>query len=95
LEQGRSLAELAAEHGISLRFAYRKVGHRITGNRQQGRSYGVGHDKVHVAVDNGPPAGLRLQSVRQGCRILGLRHIRPRPSTARTNGKAERLIQTL
>jgi transposase InsO family protein len=31
----------------------------------------------------------------RACRILGLRHIRPRPSTARTNGKAERLIQTL
>jgi hypothetical protein len=28
------------------------VGHRITGNRQQGRSYGVGYDKVHVAVDD-------------------------------------------
>jgi hypothetical protein len=31
---------------------FRKVGHRITGNRQQGRSYGVGYDKVHVAVDD-------------------------------------------
>lgn len=29
-----------------------KVGHRITGDRQQGRSYGVGDDKVHVAVDD-------------------------------------------
>jgi len=27
---------------------FRKVGHRITGNRQQGRSYGVGYEKVHV-----------------------------------------------
>ncbi len=27
------------------------MGHRITGNRQQGRSYGVGYaDKVHSAV---------------------------------------------
>ena len=31
---------------------FRKVGHRITGDRQQGRSYGVGYDKVHVAVDD-------------------------------------------
>ncbi|MFQ6539329.1 MULTISPECIES: DDE-type integrase/transposase/recombinase [Aphanothece] len=31
---------------------FRKAGHRITGNRQQGRSYGVGYDKVHVAVDD-------------------------------------------
>jgi len=28
------------------------VGHRITGDRQQGRSYGDGFDKVHVAVDD-------------------------------------------
>jgi transposase len=31
---------------------FRKVGHRITGDRQQGRSTGVGYDKVHVAVDD-------------------------------------------
>ena len=31
---------------------FRKVGHRITGDRQQGRSYGVGYDKVHIAVDD-------------------------------------------
>jgi len=30
----------------------RQVGHRITGDRQQGRSYGVGYDMVHVAVDD-------------------------------------------
>ena len=26
--------------------------HRITGNRQQGRSAGVGYDRVHVAIDD-------------------------------------------
>ncbi len=31
---------------------FRRVGHRITGNRQQGRSCGVGYDKVHVALDD-------------------------------------------
>jgi hypothetical protein len=31
---------------------FRKVGNRITGNRQQGRSTGVGYDKVQVAVDD-------------------------------------------
>ena len=31
---------------------FRKVGHRITGDRQRGRSYGVDYDKVHVAVDD-------------------------------------------
>jgi hypothetical protein len=28
------------------------VCHRITGDRQKGRSYGVGYDKVHVAIDD-------------------------------------------
>lgn len=31
----------------------------------------------------------------KACRTLGLRHIRTRPYTPRTNGKAERFIQTL
>ena len=31
---------------------FRKVGHRMTGNRQQGRSYRVGCAKVHVAIDD-------------------------------------------
>ncbi len=115
---------------------FRKVGHRITGDRQQGRSYGVGYDKVHVAVDdatrlayvevladeqkptvigflsravawfngqgiecrrvmsdNGP--AYVSKAFAKACRILGMRHIRTRPYTPRTNGKAERFIQTL
>ncbi len=31
---------------------FRKVGHRITGNHQQGSSTGVGYDRVHVAIDD-------------------------------------------
>jgi hypothetical protein len=31
---------------------FRKVDHRITGNRQQVRSAGVGYDRVHVAIDD-------------------------------------------
>jgi len=31
---------------------FRKVGHPITGDHQQGRSCGVGYDKVHIAVDD-------------------------------------------
>ena len=31
---------------------FRRVGHRITGNRHQGRSAGVGYDQVHDAIDD-------------------------------------------
>jgi transposase InsO family protein len=115
---------------------FRKVGHRITGNRQQGRSAGVGYDRVHVAIDdatrlayvevladeqkataigflsravawfngqgvecrqvmsdNGP--AYLSRNFAKACKALGLKHIRTRPYTPRTNGKAERFIQTL
>jgi len=115
---------------------FRRVGHRITGDRQKGRSYGVGYDKVHVAVDdatrlayvevladeqkptvigflsravawfNGQGVECRRvmsdngsayvsKAFAKACYTLGLRHIRTRPYTPRTNGKAERFIQTL
>ena len=113
-----------------------KVGHRITGNRQQGRSAGVGYDRVHVAIDdttrlayiellpNEPQAtaigflicalawfnghGVECRQVMRdngsayiskafakACSVLKLKHIRTRPHTPLTNGKAERFIQTL
>ncbi len=115
---------------------FRKIGHRITGNPQQGRSAGVGYDRVHVAIDdatrvayvevladeqqataigfmsravawfnsqgveclqvmsdNGP--AYLSRSFAKACKALGLKHIRTRPYTPRTNGKAERFIQTL
>ena len=105
----------------------REVGHRITGNRQQGRSSGVGYDRVHVAIDdamrlpyvevlaeeqqataigflsravawfngqgvecrqvmsdNGP--AYLSRSFAKACKVLGLKHIRTRPYTPRTNG---------
>jgi len=43
--------------------------------------------------DNG--AGYISRLFRKACRILGLRHIRTKPYTPRTNGKAERFIQTM
>ncbi len=45
-----------------------------------------------VMTDNG--SAYRSHHWRQACGELGLRHIRTRPYTPRTNGKAERFIQT-
>ena len=44
-------------------------------------------------TDNG--SGYVSRLFRKACRILRLRHIRTRPYTPKTNGKAERFIQTL
>jgi transposase InsO family protein len=46
-----------------------------------------------VMTDNGP--GYRSHAHAAACRELGLRHLRTRPYRPRTNGKAERFIQTL
>lgn len=46
-----------------------------------------------VMTDNGPGYNSRLFA--QACVATGARHIRTKPYTPRTNGKAERLVQTL
>lgn len=46
-----------------------------------------------VMSDNGP--AYKSHAFAAACRSLAVRHIRTRPYTPRTNGKAERLIQTL
>ncbi|MFC4729818.1 IS481 family transposase [Coralloluteibacterium thermophilus] len=45
-----------------------------------------------VMTDNGSPYVSRVFA--EACRALGLKHVRTRPYTPRTNGKAERFIQT-
>lgn len=47
---------------------------------------------TRVMTDNG--AGYRSKRFARLCRRLRLRHLRTRPYTPRTNGKAERFIQT-
>jgi transposase InsO family protein len=54
------------------------------------RSLGVRIERV--MTDNG--SCYLAKAFRQACRRLGLKHIRTRPYTPRTNGKAERFIQT-
>ncbi len=114
---------------------FERPGHRVTGDRQAGRSRGAGWDYVHVAIDDhsriswatirpdesGASAwraliaavryyrhlGVTIRGVltdngacyqswvfARACRRLGIRHRRTRAYRPRTNGKAERLIQT-
>ena len=114
---------------------FRRVGHRITGDRR-GQNSNVGWEFVHVAVDDASrlayvevlpdekrpsvtgflvralrwfkSLGIRVERVMtdngsgyvsrlfgKACRMLRLRHIRTRPYTPKTNGKAERFIQSL
>ena len=53
---------------------------------------GLGVRFERVLTDNG--ACYRSRRFRRLVRRLGLRHLRTRPYTPRTNGKAERLVQT-
>ena len=53
---------------------------------------GLGVTLRRVMTDNG--SGYVSKAFRAACASLGLRHIRTRPYTPRTNGKAERFIQT-
>jgi transposase InsO family protein len=47
---------------------------------------------ARVMTDNG--SCYRSRAFRDACRDLGIKHIRTRPYTPKTNGKAERFIQT-
>ena len=53
---------------------------------------GLGVTVTRVMTDNG--ACYKSFAFRDACKALSLRHIRTRPYTPRTNGKAERFIQT-
>jgi transposase InsO family protein len=112
-----------------------RVGHRITGSPQAGKSRGAGWEFVHVCIDDASRVAFsqilpdekkesavaflkaavayyqslgvivarvmtdngscyRSKAFRKACSDLGLKHIRTRPYTPKTNGKAERFIQT-
>jgi transposase InsO family protein len=55
------------------------------------KSLGIGVQRV--MTDNG--SGYLSRRFGKACRMLRLRHLRTRPYTPKTNGKAERFIQTL
>jgi transposase InsO family protein len=52
----------------------------------------LGVTVTRVMTDNG--SCYKSGAFRDACRTLGLKHIRTRPYTPKTNGKAERFIQT-
>ena len=52
----------------------------------------LGITVLRVMTDNG--SCYRSRAFRDACKLLGLKHIRTRPYTPKTNGKAERFIQT-
>jgi transposase InsO family protein len=54
-------------------------------------AHGIGVERV--MSDNGSPYVSKLHAI--ACRELGLRHLRTQPYRPRTNGKAERFIQTM
>jgi transposase InsO family protein len=53
---------------------------------------GLGIKVERVMTDNGPC--YKSFAFRNACKKLGLKHIRTKPYTPKTNGKAERFIQT-
>ena len=53
---------------------------------------GLGVTVTRVMTDNG--SCYKALAFRDACKALGLRHIRTKPYTPKTNGKAERFIQT-
>ena len=52
----------------------------------------LGITVTRVMTDNGPC--YKAFAFREACKALGLKHIRTKPYTPKTNGKAERFIQT-
>jgi transposase InsO family protein len=113
---------------------FNRVGHRITGNRDN-TNRGIGWEFVHVCVDDHSRLafsqvleserkecaiaflkaavawykrhGIRIERVmtdngscyrskafNKMCKAMGLRHIYTKPYTPKTNGKAERFIQS-
>lgn len=54
------------------------------------RTHGI--DAQRILTDNG--SGYRSKKMARSCKRCKLRHLRTRPYTPQTNGKAERLIQT-
>ena len=91
--------------GVRPRLHRRRLAARLLpdpARREEGERHGLeaavayynslGVEVARVMTDNG--SCYRSKAFRNACRDLGLKHIRTRPYTPKTNGKAERFIQT-
>lgn len=83
---------------------FRQPGHRVTDDRTV-NSRGIGWEYVHLAIDDPSRVAFgtlepdergisACRALMQAVRRLGMRHLRTKPYTPCTNGKAERLVQT-
>lgn len=114
---------------------FSRPGHRVTGDRQKGKSRGAGWEYVHIAIDDHSRVAYsnifpnekkesavahleaavayykslgvtvtrvmtdngscyRSHAFRDALAALGIKHLRTKPYTPQTNGKAERFVQT-
>jgi hypothetical protein len=80
-----------------------RVDHRVTGDHTgQRNSRGIGRECVHICIDDA--SGIALSQILpdekmesaiaflDACKAHRLKHIRTKPYTPKTNGKAERFI---
>src|SRR5246127_1180848 len=85
---------------------HRITGDRTRQSNLRSRGQGPGWEYVHVCIDDASRiafsqvmmtdngACYKAIAFQKACKRLGLKHIRTRPYTPKTNGKAERFIQT-
>jgi hypothetical protein len=83
---------------------FNRIGHRITGDRTgQSNTRGVGWEPAHLAIDDhsrlayseilpDEKCGSWLRFLSNALRLLKIKHLRTKPYTPKTNGKAERQL---
>ena len=94
---GWDMVHLAIDDHSRVSFALIKTdecGHSCAQFLRQAAAYysSLGVQIDRVMTDNG--TGYRSKAFKDACAELGVRHLRTRPYTPRTNGKAERFVQT-
>ena len=94
---GWEFAHVAIDDHSRIAFAEMKPDEKTTSSVAALKAAVAYYNSLGVAVsrvmtDNG--SCYKAHAFREACRDLGLKHIRTKPYTPKTNGKAERFIQT-